>query len=248
MECVLKKYCKRKETCSLPCYPNTVMHGLRGDSGYWGTKNTPKKYSNLFIKDLPIKEENPETFEIIKKYIEDILLYVREKNLGLYLFSIPNPENRLGTGTGKSTTACILLNEYLVVRVLQGLKDKDLAANLAYFVRLSEFQNKYNEQFRGSSENRETAANRFYSVKKRMMETELLAIDDVAVRDGTEAFKNELYDIIDYRAIEGLTTIFTSNYPIPEIREFLGDRICSRIEGMTVPLGFKGIDHRRRVF
>jgi len=246
MDCKLKDKCKRAESCSLPCYPFSVMYGNKGDGGYWNTKNTPKKYAELLLKDLPIEKENPDTYKAICKYVNNVLDYVREESTGLYLFSIPNASNRLGTGTGKTTTACIILNEYLLARVIDMLQKKELLDNVGYFVRLSEFQNKYNEQFRGSVDNQHIASDKFYTMKKRMKDCELLVIDDIAIRDCTEAFKNEIYDIVDYRAVEELATIFTSNIPLEGLSEILGERTASRIEGMTVPIGFRGVDHRKR--
>lgn len=247
MECKLKDRCKRAKNCQLPCYPFAVLYGNKGDGGYWNTKNTPKKYAELLLKDLPIEEDNPITYGVICTYVKDVLNYVKKRATGLYLFSIPNGENVLGTGTGKTTTACIILNEYLLARVVDMLKKRELVDNVAYFVRLSEFQNKYNEQFRGSVDTQHRASDKFYNMKKRMKDAELLVIDDIAIRDCTEAFKNEIYDIVDYRANEELATIFTSNVPIDELAETLGERTASRIEGMTVPAGFKGKDHRKRV-
>ncbi len=246
MDCKLKDKCKRAESCSLPCYPFAVLYGNKGNGGYWNTKNTPKKYTELLLKDLPIEKDNPDTYRAVCKYVKNILLYVKEQSTGLYLFSIPNAGNRLGTGTGKTTTACIILNEYLLARVIDMLQKKELVDNVAYFVRLSEFQNKYNEQFRGSIEAQHTASDTYYSIKKRMKDAELLVIDDIAIRDCTEAFKNEIYDIVDYRANEELATIFTSNIPLQGLSEILGERTASRIEGMTIPAGFKGVDHRRK--
>ncbi len=245
-ECVLKDKCKRAESCSLPCYPYTVMYGLRGDAGYWNSKNMPKKYNDLTIKDLPIEQDNPVVYKMVHKYVNNVLDYVLSKNLGLFLYSIHTQENRLGTGTGKTTTACIIANEYLRARIIQTLQEKNLVNNPVFFIRLAEFQNKYNEQFRGTREKQEQASNKYYQMKDRMKTTELLVIDDIAVRDCTEAFQNELFDIIDHRAVEELTTIFTSNYPLKDISEILGDRTVSRIDGMASQIGFKGKDHRKR--
>lgn len=246
MICKLKDRCKRGEKCGLPCYPYAVLYGSKGNGGYWNSKNTPKKYGDLTQKDLPIEGDNPSAYKLICKYIKGILNYVKEESTGLYLFSVPNSKNLLGTGTGKTTTACIILNEYLLARVVDILQKAELVDDIAFFVRLPEFQSRYNEQFRGSINSQKSASNSFYSTKKRMKQTELLVIDDIAIRDCTEAFKNEIYDIVDYRANEELTTIYTSNIPLNGLSEVFGERIASRIEGMTIPVGFTGADHRRK--
>jgi DNA replication protein DnaC len=78
-----------------------------------------------------------------------------------------------------------------------------------------------------------------------MLYVELLVIDDIAVRGGTEAFLNEMYELVDTRANNGGTTIYTSNLPINEIGAVLGERIASRIEGMAVPMELRGEDNRK---
>ena len=61
------------------------------------------------------------------------------------MFSIPNADNKLGTGTGKTTTAVTVLNEYLLEAVRNHLKgNKELKHNPAIFIKASELQNKYN--------------------------------------------------------------------------------------------------------
>ena len=93
----------------------------------------------------------------------------------------------------------------------------------------------------------ETASKKYYAVKDRIKSVDLLIFDDVATKATTEAFTEELYEIIDYRATEELATVFTSNVPLSEIADLLGDRIASRIEGMTVPVEFAGKDFRKKV-
>lgn len=246
--CMFNRTCKNKdsEKCNKYCFPFVMLHGQDGESGFWRTTGVSKKYKGCLIDNLPIKEANPKAYEIAVKYISQIGSFVEEKGVGLFLFSIPNKENPFGTGTGKTTTAVTILNEYVLYAVRRHLKGEcELKKNPAIFVKASEFQNKYNAQFRGSFELQQQASNEFYRYKERMKKIKLLVIDDIAVRDTTEAFKNELFEIIDYRATEGLATIFTSNYPLIKINEFLGERIASRIDGMCYQVGFQGTDNRK---
>lgn len=223
-----------------------MLHGSSGDGGFWASTNVPLKYRGCLLENLPIKEENPNAYKVVEKYIGNIDQYVKEKSLGLFMFSIPNNDNKFGTGTGKTTTAITILNEFVVDQVKRHVKGEiRLEKNPCLFMKASEFQNKYNEQFRGSIELQKEASDRYYSLKKKMKDVDLLVLDDVAVRDTTEAFKNELFEIIDHRATEDKTMIFTSNYPLEKVSEFLGERIASRIQGMCFTVGFKGKDHRK---
>lgn len=245
---MFRRTCKKKdsESCNKYCYPFIMLHGQDGESGFWRTTGVPTKYRKCLVGNLPIKEANPKPYEIAVKYMANIGSYVDEKGVGLFLFSVPSKENPFGTGTGKTTTAITILNEYVLYAVKKHLKkEKELKTNPAIFVKASEFQNKYNSQFRGSFELQQEASNMFYKFKERMKKTPLLVIDDIAVRDATEPFKNEVFEIIDYRATEGLATIITSNYPLEKVAEFLGERIASRIEGMCFKIGFTGTDFRR---
>lgn len=79
-----------------------------------------------------------------------------------------------------------------------------------------------------------------------MMSVELLVFDDIGIRQKiTDNFENELTEIIDGRDSDTLATIYTSNLPIDKLADTLGDRIASRIDGMTVSVAFKGKDHRK---
>lgn len=247
--CMFSRNCKNKDTdkCNKYCYPFVMLHGQKGESGFWRATGVPTKYRKCLIDNLPIKQENPKAFGTIEKYLSKMDYYIEEKGVGLLLYSIPNKDNMFGTGTGKTTTAVTILNEYVLHAVRKHLKGEAeiKTVNPAIFVKASEFQNKYNSQFRGSIDNQKEASDSFYRYKGRMKQVPLLVIDDIAVRDCTEPFKNELFEIIDHRATEGLTTIYTSNYPLEKVAEFLGERIASRIDGMTVKLGFIGKDFRK---
>ncbi len=247
-KCMLRETCKNKdsEKCNRFCYPFVVLHGQQGNGGFWRTSCVPAKYKEVVFSNLPIKEANPKAYAIAEKYINKIAYFIEEKGVGLFLYSIPNPDNLFGTGTGKTTTAVAILNEYVLDATRRHLKgEKELKRNPALFIRASEFQNKYNAQFRGTIDMQQEASVKFYRLKERMKDVSLLLLDDIAIRDTTEAFKNELYEIIDHRATEEKATIFTSNFPRGELTKLLGERIVSRIEGMTLEVGFVGKDFRK---
>lgn len=239
--CKLKKLCKRygSDDCSVYCYPYIFLHGTDGKGGFWKTRNVPSKYSDYFIENLPISEDNPKVYSAIKNYCENVIDRVQGTNRGIYFCG--------NTGTGKTASAVTILNEYLLARVIQHVTGKkQIEFNPVLFIKLADLQNIYNSQFRGSNEMQNTASERYYSFKQRMKEVDLLVIDDVALRGLPEGFQNELYEIIDYRATEDITTIITSNIPYEELPEFVGDRIASRIQGMCgTQVILKGSDHRK---
>ncbi|WP_214796540.1 MULTISPECIES: ATP-binding protein [unclassified Exiguobacterium] len=245
---VLEPYCKRcgeRGGCDYTCYPYVIMHGMNGDGGIWKSTQVPKRYQKSFLKNLPIAEQNPASYKFVSRYIERVTELVR-RGIGLYLYSIPNKENRKGTGTGKTTVATAIINEYVIQRVIEHSKGEyPIVENPALFVKASEFQNTFNEQFRGTDESKQKAASKFLKYKKLMLSVELLVIDDIALRGTTEAYQDLLYEIIDKRYNEELTTIFTSNTPLEQLGEVMNYQIASRIEGMTEEVLLKGLDNRK---
>lgn len=236
--CNFSRSCKKCDTseCSPICYPYVFMYGITGEGGLWATRNVPKRYSNALLENLPIKNE--QVYKRMIAYIKDVANIVLNKRVGLYLHG--------GTGNGKTTTAITILNEFVIARAKLHLNgSKKILFNPALFLKTSDFQNVYNAQFRGTPEMQMAASERYYKLKERMKEVELLVIDDIAMRDTTEAFKQELYEILDHRVTEELTTIFTSNVALENLVEFLGERISSRIEGMVFPFKFEGVDQRK---
>lgn len=245
-------YDKPVRTCDYTCMACVFFHGLEvgGSGGLWATTGVPKKYKFTRVKDLPFKEDNKKAYDTLEQYTNNILRNVQEKNFGLFLHSIPNPDNQMGTGTGKTTGAVAVLNEYLIARGKTFLKkEQDMKDNPALFVRTSQLQGHFNAQFRGDRDLQDKASAKFYRLKDQIMTRELIVFDDIATR-GTrisEAWEEELYQMIDYRSsmLENGATIFTSNMPISKLPDLLGPRIASRINGMAIPIGFKGNDKRK---
>lgn len=229
-------------------YPYVFMYGSDGKGGLWKSRNVPAKYSDNFLETLPIAADNPVAYATVEKYVGNVVQYVQEKKVGLFFFSKPCPENRFGTGTGKTTAAVTILNHYLLERLRQHLKgEQAIKDNPVYFCKSTDLQTAFNAQFRGTPEMQKVSSERYYAIKNRAKAVELLVFDDIATKASTESFTEELYEIIDHRASEELATIYTSNMTMEAVAELLGDRIASRIEGMTVPVAFSGADHRRKV-
>lgn len=229
-------------------YPYIFMYGSEGDGGLWKSRNVPQKYSDCALKNLPIKDANPAAYATVEKYVGSVIQYVQEKRVGLFFFSRPCVENQFGTGTGKTTAAATILNHYLLERLRQHLKgEKSITDNPVYFCKSTDLQTAFNAQFRGTPDMQKQASERYYAIKNRARAVELLVFDDIATKASTESFTEELYEIIDHRATEELTTIYTSNMAMDDVAKLLGDRIASRVDGMTVPVAFGGKDYRRKV-
>jgi DNA replication protein DnaC len=246
--CKLASRCKKagSEVCNVTCFPYVVTHGSSGKGGIWKSTNVPGKYRSRFLSNLNlIQEQNPQAYQMVNMFTSNVIEYVQE-GVGLFLYSIPNSDNKMGTGTGKTTVATTIINEYVLARIVEhskGIRKIDVLP--AYFLRASEFQNTHKAKYSGSDAARAEATEKFNDLKKLMMETELLAIDDISLRNSTESFTDEMYEILDERSIEGRCTILTSNLPLPKVGEMLSEQIASRIAGMTEQIGFIGKDNRR---
>lgn len=251
--CKLAPHCKmagNPAQCNQFCSPFIFLHGVEGVSGLWKASNVPYKYRNSTFDTLPIKEANPSAHAFLRAYKGNLLENVKN-GVGLFLYSVPNPDNKLGTGTGKTTSATAIANEFILARVIEHTKGiRPIKTNPVLFYKASELQTLYNSQFRGTPEMQDEASRKYYKIKKLLMKVELLVLDDIGIRQKiTDAFENELTEVIDARdngADEHmLTTIYTSNLPVEKLAETMGERIASRIAGMTEAIPFKGKDHRR---
>ncbi|WP_341479142.1 ATP-binding protein [Heliobacterium chlorum] len=249
IECLLSTQCKKAgdvALCHGHCYAYLKLHGESGTGGLWGHTGIPVAYRQVTAHTLPFQSDNPEAFRMVTTYCRNVLHQVGD-GVGMYLYSVPNAINPKGTGTGKTTASVAILHEYLVARIIQHVKQiKPIIQLPALFVNASKFQNQYNAQFRGPREMQEKASVAFYQCKSDMSQAELLVLDDVGVREATEAYKNEFYEVIDERCAERKATIFTSNEPLERLGKLLDPRIASRIEGMAIPISFEGEDQRTK--
>lgn len=246
--CILSSKCSYAgdpERCDVICYPYTVAHGINGEMGIMASANIPDKYKKCTIETLPKETDNQKIPFVIRRYCSRIMENV-SNGVGLYFFSVPNEQNPLGTGTGKTTSAITILNEYLKERIILHVQRKKIIDHLpGFFIRAADFQNIYNAQFKGNQQAQEEAAGIYNSYKKKMIQTDLLVYDDIGIRSITESFENELTEIIDRRVAEGKATLYTSNCTLKQIENTLGDRIASRIAGSTYQIPFKGRDWRK---
>jgi DNA replication protein DnaC len=247
--CLLAPYCSKagnERFCNRLCFANTRMHGENGDGGLIAVANIPTKYRTSTIQNLPFEKENPKAFQIVRIYGKDVVNKVDE-GIGLYLFGVPSKDNPKGCGNGKTTAATAIVIEYLRQRtILEVKKERPIEYEPAFFMKMAKFQNIYNSQFRGSKDVTESNADKYQALKRKMMKTDLLVLDDIGLRGTTESLQNEIYEIIDERDTNERTTIFTSNVPLDQIAELLNEQIASRIEGMTHAIPFTGKDNRKK--
>lgn len=140
----------------------------------------------------------------------------KEKGIGLYIYS--------GTkGSGKTMLACCLLNE-IAQRYAGSIK----------FVNILDFIEMTKKGFSGGDED-----------VKTIYQASLLVLDDIGVQMAKEWIETVLYRLVNYRYINRLPTIYTSNIPADCLK--MDDRITDRIESTTFPINLPEESIRKSV-
>ena len=81
-------------------------------------------------------------------------------------------------------------------------------------------------------------------VKAHVLEADLVIWDDIAAKTGTEFEVNHLLSLLDTRLSQKKSNIYTSNLGPNEITQALGNRISSRIYGLSLEIELHGKDKR----
>lgn len=75
--------------------------------------------------------------------------------------------------------------------------------------------------------------------------TELLLVDDLGAAKNSEWVEEITYRLLNGRYEDVRPSIFTTNLPLPQLREQLGDRLASRLVEMCAVVSIDGTDRRR---
>lgn len=150
-------------------------------------------------------------------------------------------------GCGKTYLISALVREYInTVRYKIIVDNEKLTVYLGCpvlprFISLPDLLLKIRLAFKENSEYTES------SIISEFTDEKFLILDDIGVEKPTEWVLQTLYTIIDRRNRDIKQTIFTSNYPIKDLKERIGERIVSRIVelcGRNNILNLKGKDRR----
>lgn len=207
--------------------------------------NIPRdfRYPNnpVSIEDSPTKEEPSDIYILLKKYVETFVDRSHEIK-SLYLWST-------SPGTGKTSTAAALLNEYIIAHIQSHLIDGLRPAMVpAYFLDVNELQTLFNKFNRPNVPQNiaQEASESYYERLEIASKVNVLVADDIGVRWATEAFRGDLHSLINERVANKRPTIYTSNLALEEMAHVFDARLYDRMRHQCLELAFTGESKRGR--
>lgn len=215
-----------------------MLHGASGKGGRIGASRVPKEYQSVTVDDLTFNQPMFKAYCESFKRDSDGTTATRIKSL--YLWSQE-------TGTGKTTTASAVLNEFHLTHAIKswktGVKPNDYPT---FFIDVNELQELYNRFNRPGipQDVREEASREYYRRIGLAKDADMVAFDDVGVRSATEGFRGDLHTVINHRTVQQLPSIYTSNIPIQSMSEVYDQRLYDRMRDLTVAIEFTGESKR----
>lgn len=201
--------------------------------------DVPADYRFMTLDASPAKGTQTQIYEVLAKYRATFDELGHEIK-SLYLHSI-------APGTGKTTTAVAVLNEFLIAHVIQAFKQSTRPATLpAYFVDVNELQTLFNKFNRPRVPEKEAAkaASKYYAILDKGEQATFAVLDDVGVRTATEAFRSDIHTLINERVTAKKPTVYTSNIAPEQLANVFDERLADRIMDQCLPLHFEGDSNR----
>lgn len=217
-----------------------------GVNGRVKAAGLPADYRLVTVESSPARAGQAEVYKTIDAYVgtfsRQFINGACERIKSMYLYSRE-------PGTGKTTTAAAVLNEYIAQHYVGSLKRSEQPLQApAYFMDINEWQTLFNEFNRKNIPHDigERASREYYRRESLARTAPFAVLDDIGVRTATDAFRGDLHALINYRCANGLPTIYTSNLPLAEMADVFDARLYDRMRDQCGELNFVGQSKRGR--
>ncbi|NGQ95446.1 DNA replication protein [Brevibacillus sp. SYP-B805] len=236
--------------CTRLCPHFIALHGASGAGGRVSAANIPSDYRHVTVATSVARRDQAAAYAIVDRYIATFDRQFEPDAGGpeaadrriksLYLYSRE-------PGTGKTTTAAAIANTYLIAHYIGRLKrDRQPLQRPVYFLDVNEWQTLFNafNRPRVPDHIAEPASDAYYRSMEHAKAAPFLVMDDIGVRDATDAFRGDLHAIINHRVTNRLPTVYTSNVPIDELAQVFDARLADRVRDQCAVVTFKGESKR----
>lgn len=225
-------------SCPPTCPHKIAMQGLNGKGGRIALAGAPASYRHLTLSNSPARESQSKAYGLLEKYVatfQRMFDVEGERIKSLYLFSV-------SPGTGKTTSAVVAMNSYIIENYLGSLKRGiQPSQQPAMFLDINEMQTKYNL---ATMSNDEAGLNEIKTIIKRASSVDFLVCDDIGLRDATQSFRSLVHAIINARTTADKPTVYTSNVPINELATVFDARLADRVRDQCAVIAFEGESKR----
>lgn len=224
--------------CNAMCPHRIALHGFDGGSGRVGLAEVPKTMRYTTLSNSPVRSSQPRLYYLLDKYVKTFERPFTgdEEPIKSWYFWSESP------GTGKSTTAAALINEYIATHYAGSLiHGKTPLQKPAMFLSLTEVQSEYSMAVMADDKD---IIKEVQTTFKQAAVSPYLVIDDVGVKSSTDSFSALVYNLLDKRTADGLPTVYTANFPMNEVQTKYDRRVYDRMRDMCSTQHFEGESKR----
>ncbi|NGM81256.1 DNA replication protein [Paenibacillus sp. 7124] len=253
LNCILKEQCSLYETprCVAICPSYIAVMGHNGTGGRIGAAGVPADYRKITLQNSPAREvmakgkdREYRAYSVVETYVKTFARQFgdaeEERIKSLYLYSAE-------PGTGKTTTAAAILNEYIIRQYIGSIqRNRQPLERPAYFLDVNAWQTLFLGFTRPGvpQETAERHAAEYYAMEEKAKRTPFVVLDDIGVRTASEAFRADLHSIVNHRVANALPTVYTSNVAIGDLAAVFDARLADRVRDMCVEITFVGESKR----